>query len=322
MNELRRDYILKERWVIIALNRGKRPNDFAGVQEEKEEQKTCFFCPGNEHLTPPEILRVKGEGGGWKIRCFPNKFPAVVEGKGRYNEGFLTYLIAHGKHEVVVETPTHPGNIAELSPEHLVQVFDIYQNRIDEHHKDPEVEYVSVFKNHRRAGGASLVHTHTQIISMSLLPPVVKAEVEGELEYREENRVDCGFCDVIEKEKDKERCVFEDGHSIALTPYASRFPFEIWLFPKRHVKEWKELNKGEKLSFVSILLKVLKRLKEGLNDPAYNFFIHYSPPGKDLHYHLELCPRLATWAGFELSTGVIINTMPPEIACKYYRGEV
>ncbi|MFC2154114.1 galactose-1-phosphate uridylyltransferase [Candidatus Altiarchaeota archaeon] len=317
MNELRKDYIL-DRWVIISLKRGKRPTDFT-AKPEKIDEKTCFFCPGNEHMTPPEISRVE-EGGKWTIRVFPNKFPAVMDEEGEEIKGLLSKKAAFGWHEVIADTNDHAKTLSDMSKEHLVKVFGVYMERIKELEERSNTKYVSVFKNHKKIAGASLSHSHTQVASVPIVPPLVQAEVDASKKYMGDH-TSCPFCDIWRNETKSERVIFEDEHTVAIAPYASRYNFEAWIMPKKHVGNFDQLKEDEKLSFVSTLKKILVRLRDGLGDPGYNFYLHYTPEGEDLHFHLEFCPRIGTWAGFESSTDIIINIMPPELAAKFYRGE-
>jgi UDPglucose--hexose-1-phosphate uridylyltransferase len=316
MNELRKDYLL-DRWVIIARDRGKRPTDF--IQKSRaEKQKICFFCPGNEHMTPPEIDRVE-ENGKWIIRCFPNKFPATTTEFGEIHENFLVRQPAYGKHEVIVETPNHDENLDELSVEHIVKVIDMYSSRINAIRGDKRIEYVTVFKNHGSAGGASLDHSHTQVIGLPMVPKLVKEETGAAGKYKE--RTDnCIFCDTWRNEAGGERLISEDDHTVSFAPYASRFPFEAWIMPKRHVTSLDELDDGERHSFASMLKGVLMKLNSSLNGPPYNFWLHHSPDDGDLHIHLELAPRLSKFAGMELGSEIVINVVPPELAAQHYRG--
>lgn len=301
MPELRKDFLLG-RWVIIAKERGKRPNDFwHALEKEEKHEGICFFCPGNENTTPPEISRVE-ENGKWVIRNFPNKFPATKW------------------HEIVVETPIHEKDFADLSVEKISRVFEVYCQRQEEIKKDSEVKYVLVFKNEGKGAGASLQHSHTQLIGLEIIPPLVQKEVDASQKYFQENK-SCPFCDVWKNEMETERKVLEDEYTAAFTPYASRFPFEIWLMPKRHVKNLPELSSGEIYSLAETLKKILTRLKESLNNPPYNYYLHMAPGGDDLHFHLELFPRVSQWAGLEFGSEIVINTMPPEVAAGFYRGE-
>ena len=185
MNEFRKDYLLK-RWVIIAKDRGKRPNDFTRKKEGSEnkanasntkEEGTCYFCPGNENTTPPEISRVE-ENGKWIIRCFPNKFPATRV------------------HEVITETPNHGEKLCDLSVGHLIKVLDMYAERLTEIKKENDIKYVLIFKNSGDVAGASLSHSHTQVTGMTVVPTLVQREADKSREYRDDHGT-CPFCDTI-----------------------------------------------------------------------------------------------------------------------------
>jgi len=311
VNELRKDYVL-DRWVIIAGNRGKRPHQFLKPAENKNVG-VCFFCPGNENLTPPETGRLE-EGGKWAIRIFPNKFPAV-ELKGnsliRTDNLYYTFSAAYGAHEVLVESPSHTDDFGDLSEKRIRQILEMYTKRINALEKQQGVKYVLIFKNQGDDAGTSLVHTHTQITSINKIPTIVEQEIEA-------NKGGCKYCDIIQREKGSYRRIMENS-CVSFTPYASRFPMEAWIFPKRHVKRLEDFNDAELNDLAKQMKHILSKLK-AINAP-YNFFLHYAPSGADLHFHIEITPRLAKWAGLELGSGIVINIMPPENAAKFYRGE-
>jgi len=309
MNQLRRDY-LTNKWVIIAKERGKRPSDFMH-EIKKELTKKCFFCPGNEHKTPPEIDRIEKDGE-WIIRCFPNKFPATTENNRVIDEGALEGMAAYGRHEVIVETPNHGQELGNLEVEHIDRVLEMYARREVELKKIPGIEYVSIFKNKGKTAGASFAHSHTQIIALPLVPEVIREEMKVLRKKGE-----CPLCQI--RDIEKERIIMEDENMIVFAPYASRFPFEARITPKRHVPSLKGLNKRENKSFSLALKEVLTALNKSINNPPYNYHLHLGPEDADFHMYLELLPRLSILAGFELSNDVVINTMPPETAAKHYR---
>lgn len=319
--ELRKDYIL-DRWVYLAAERKKRPVEFR--REIMEESKTCFFCPGNESLTPPEIGRINAEGGKgtneWLARWFLNKFPAVDESspeaaKARTDNGFFTFASAYGRHEIVVETPNHDEQLWDLGREHIVKLLRVYFSRIDELEKLPGISYVAVFKNNGREAGTSLVHSHAQVAAVGIAPPAVVEETEAAKKFSS-----CPYCRIVDVEKGSFRRCFENSSFAAFAPYASRFNYELWIFPKKHIRRFSELDNGEIDALAEVLGKVLEKLKQ-INAP-YNFFFHYAIKGDDLHAHIEVIPRLSIWAGFEFSTGVTISSVTPESAAAFYRGEV
>ncbi|MFH1125638.1 MAG: galactose-1-phosphate uridylyltransferase [Candidatus Altiarchaeota archaeon] len=318
MNELRRDYLL-ERWVIIAAERAKRPMDFLA---EKSEYPVgvCYFCPGNEQTTPPEIGRIEKDGH-WTVRWFPNKFPATTDNRGDFSEGILVKKAALGKHEIIVETPVHEQELEDLGIDDMVRVFDVCTDRINELHKIDGVKYVLVFKNRGRDAGASLAHTHFQVIAMSEVPSLVEREARASSEYKKNNGR-CILCEVVERESNSERKIYDDKNVVAFAPFASRFPFEVWVMPKRHVRNLGESSVEEKQSFSLAVKKILLALDRMINKPSYNFYLHVSPKDGDLHFHMEICPKLSIQAGFEIGSDMYINVVPPEDAARHYKSNI
>ena len=309
--ELRKDYLL-EHWVILSEGRGSRPRDF-GERVVVNEQAACFFCPGKEGQTPDEIGRFP-KSGDWKIRWFPNKFPAVEkdEKSALQQRGFLASAGAYGHHEIIVETPDHRLQLFDLSEGEVLELLSVYANRLFWLRKDPQVQYVTVFKNHGRNAGTSLLHSHTQVIASHHVPEAVREEAAAA-----GNAKGCAYCAIVASEMRSERRCFENSSFAAFAPYASRFNYECWIFPKRHVKSLLGLEQHELAELAAILLQVLRKLKALGAD--YNFFLHEAPPQSELHFHIEVAPRIATWGGFELATGIVINSVHPELAAAWYR---
>jgi UDPglucose--hexose-1-phosphate uridylyltransferase len=312
MLELRKDYIL-DRWVIAASLRAKRPKEYK--QENKvKEPKICVFCSGNENLTPPEIGRVS-KNKKWIIRWFPNKFP-FVEQKGspeiKTKNKFFTSSSGYGKHEVIADTNKHNIQLWDTKKEHIKLVLEVIKNRIEELNKLKNIKYVQVFKNHGEKAGTSIIHSHFQITAISTIPPTITEKIKAIKKHKK-----CPYCDIIKIEGKGKRKCFENKTFLAFAPYASRFNYEIWIFPKKHIKTLSELKDNEIKDFSSILNKVLKKLKT-LN-LSYNITFNYSPKKNNLHFHIEVIPRIAQWAGFEFSTGITINSVMPEAAAKFYR---
>ena len=339
MPELRHDPI-QRRWVIIATERARRPSDYSQEGESDAPVGFCPFCEGNEDKTPPEILadRLPGSlanGPGWTIRVVSNKFPALrIEGElGREGVGMFDRMNGIGAHEVVIETPKHDLNLSDLEQIHLEKLIHAYRQRLIDLMKDQRFRYVLIFKNYGATAGASLSHPHTQVIATPVTPKIVAQELDAAREhYILKER--CLFCDVIRQEIDSgERIVYDDGQFVAITPYASRFPFEIVLSPRNHAHDFSHISEDQIQSLASALRDVLGRLKLTLNDPPYNFVLHTAPntsvePRRvgywatlayDFHWHLEIIPRLTRVAGFEWGTGFYINPTPPEAAAKFLR---
>lgn len=304
-SEIRKDYFL-DKYVIIAPKRAKRPHKVS--HKEEDQIGNCYFCPQN--LTDEKIKQiVKGENGDWEILVTANKFPALSTNNPR----------AFGEQEIIIETPKHGVELHELSIEHITKLIDVYIDRYNELEKIPGIKYTIVFKNEGGKAGASIAHSHSQVIALPLLPPSIEEESLAYSKYQLENN-SCPYCDIIKKETDKPRVIWEDDHFFGFAPFASQSPYGVWFVPKRHFKSMAEMNEGEKRSLATALKKSLAKLDD--IDLAYNFFFHNSVNKDDYHMHIELAPRPNVWAGLELGTGVIINPIPPEYAAKFYRGEI
>lgn len=328
MPELRRDPIIG-RWVIIASERSKRPLDF---EREKEipDPKHCPFCPGNESKTPPEILAYRSNGtkpneSGWWVRVVPNKYPALqVEGTlNRTGEGMYDKMNGIGAHEVIIEGPDHTKSLADFEINHLEEVLWAYRDRIVDLKKDTRFEYILIFKNHGFAAGASLFHTHSQLIATPIVPKRVNEEVAGSRKYYD-YKERCVYCDMVKQEMAaKIRLINENDSFIAIAPFAARFPFETWIMPKRHASSFEDIQKKDISQLAIIMKDILKRMNKILINPPYNFILHNSPLNLSnlpyYHWHIEIIPKLTRVAGFEWGTGFHINPTLPEDATKYLR---
>ena len=307
MGELRKDYFL-DRWVVISPKRGARPHELSAV---KKEETACFFCPGNEAMTPPEIGRI-ASNGSWQVRWFENKFAALKpEGPAmpRTDNRFFTFSSAFGYHEVVVETPRHDRQLAQLSVDGIETVLNVYARRIAELERMQSVSYVNVFKNSGYLAGTSIVHSHSQVMATAVVPQNIREKIVGIRKF-----LRCPYCDIISAEQKGVRKCFENSDFIAFAPYASQFNYEVWIFPKMHLARFEQVNFS---SLAKILSQVLRKVKE----LDYNLLVQYGPKGEDFHFHIEITPRPNIWGGFELGSGIIINTVAPEDAAKFYRGE-
>jgi len=332
-NELRKDFLLN-RWVVIATERARRPTDFAKERTQQTQTNSCPMCPGNENMTPPAVLLylksndkiVKDKDTfslrhkNWLIRTIPNLYPAFGPPKEQADEECImkadNFGYAVGHHEVIVESPKHDEHPSDAELPQLVHVVDGYIDRLQELSQKHYVRYVSIFRNHGQEAGASLSHAHSQIIAMPFVPTTVAQEIEASLVYRNQ-RDKCAFCDLLEQEAKSQRLITEDENFTVLAPYASVNPMEFWIIPKNHAPNPLNLTNPEKEALAKTLKTTLKALKDLVNDPPYNYGIHLSIDKKakeHYHWHLEVYPHLAIWAGFEKNTGVYINTIPPEVA--------
>ncbi len=329
MPELRKDPVTG-RWVIIATDRAKRPSDFVRKRVEIHGSGFCPFCYGNEAKTPPEIMAYRGDGSahntpGWTLRVVPNKFPALgIEGSlNRQGEGLYDKMNGIGAHEVIIETPDHSLTLASLAPRRVEDVLWAYRDRILDLKKDRRFKYILIFKNHGEPAGASLEHTHSQLIALPVVPKRVIEEVGGAREYYN-FKERCIFCDIIRQEMDdQKRVIAENELFVSLAPFAPRFPFEMWIISKAHRSAFEESQKPEFEQLAAMLKDMLMRLDKVLDSPAFNYVIHTSPfpdvINDYFHWHLEIMPTLTKVAGFEWGTGFYINPTPPEEAARFLR---
>jgi UDPglucose--hexose-1-phosphate uridylyltransferase len=233
-----------------------------------------------------------------------------------------------GAHEVVIESPVHDQDLADLPIEHIEQVLQAYRARVLDLHRDRRFRYVLIFKNHGDQAGATLEHTHTQLIATPIIPKIIQEELEGSRRYYE-LKERCVFCDMVQQETAAEesgrRLVSMNDRFLAMAPFAPRFPFETWILPRRHDASFESVEQPEELRDLAWMLKdTLGRLNRALNRPPFNFVLHTSPvTDQDLeyyHWHIEILPKLTRVAGFEIGSGFYINPTPPEDAAQYLRG--
>ncbi len=329
MPELRKDSIIG-RWVIISTERGKRPNDFVRESVTIKGTGFCPFCFGNEGKTPPEVLAYGRNGGGrdtpgWTVRVVPNKFPALgIEGDlDRQGEGLFDKMNGVGAHEVIVETPDHQQTLAVLPEKNIESVLWAYRDRMLDLKNDKRFRYILIFKNHGEAAGASLEHTHSQLIALPIVPKRVREEVDSAKRYYTDKER-CIFCDMIRQEMQAQvRVIVENDHFVALAPYAPRFPFETWILPKQHSSSFENNQSPIYMGLAGIMRNLLARLDAVLDRPAYNYVIHTSPIGEEIndhyHWHIEMMPKLTKVAGFEWGTGFYICPTPPEESARFLR---
>lgn len=300
-SEIRKDYFL-DRYVIIAPKRSKRPHQI--IKKEEELKKPCPFCPGQ--IDGKNVLEISDGKGGWKVKVIENIFPALTPGN----------LKAYGKQEVIIETPEHNKELHELPLNHIVEVLNVYIERYVTLSSLKGICHTLVFKNEGGKAGASIPHTHSQVIALPMIPPKLAEEANAMDDYIR-NHNSCPYCDVIKSEKKSPRVIWEDDHLFVLSPYASESPYGTWFIPKRHIHSIDFLHENEKLSFAHALKMTLKRLDD--IDVPYNYFFQNSLDLESHHMILKLAPRPNVWAGLELGTGIVINPVPPEDAAKFYR---
>jgi len=340
MSELRFDPI-RRRWSIIATERRFRPHEFKRpVMEPPGDVGGCPFEYGNEHTTPPEVFAIpRGprlpNTPNWSVRVVPNKFPALgIEGDlTREAVGIFDKVAGIGAHEVIVETPDHLRPMADLTPPEIALVFRAWRDRIIDLRRDTRIRYVLLFKNHGREAGASLYHPHSQLIATPIIPTVVVQELNVAREHWG-HKERCVFCDLIAQERALgDRVAIETDRFVLLEPFASAFPFESWILPKRHGHDFALCSDDLLEDLARLLHDFLRRIRALLDDPPYNLILHTAPsphprPGQpefwstieyDFHWHIEFIPRITRIAGFEWGSGYSINPTPPEEAARFLR---
>jgi UDPglucose--hexose-1-phosphate uridylyltransferase len=308
------------------------------VPEQRRAAGSCVFCEGRERETPPEVYalrpgRSNPDTPKWDVRVVPNKYPALsTTGEpGREGLGMCDLMNGVGTHEVIIETPEHAKDLAELSQSHIAKVLATYRHRIAALREDERLKYVLIFKNQGRAAGASLEHAHSQLIATPITPKRVKEKLDGAKRHYDYRRR-CIFCDYIKQETDLfgERLVLETDGFVVLSPFAARFPFEMWILPKRHAADYACIEDDEILDLAAVLKRVLMKLRVALGNPPFNYVLHQAPFRRprggywttiedDYHWHIELMPRLTRIAGFEWGSGFYINPTPPEVAAETLR---
>jgi len=334
MSELRKDPVSR-RWVIFSPERAYRPKDYSNSKEDNEEKgkekKFCPFCEGNETKSGEELLaydRIPGRKPntpGWWVRVLENKYPALKneEDLGKKGVGIYDKMNGVGHHEIIVETPKHHRCLSQLKNNEVEKVIWAYRDRCIAIKEDPRMKQILIFKNYGEEAGASLEHSHSQLIATPVVPKKVETELSGARHYYN-FRDRCVFCDILTQElSDKERIVEENENFVSFVFFAGRFPYETWILPKRHSGSFENITKKEVISLAVIFKNTLLRIRKALNDTDYNFVIHMLPlDGEGEHYyhwHIEIMPKLTKVAGFEWGTGFYINPVLPEDAAKILR---
>lgn len=328
-SELRSDPLSQD-WVIIATGRGKRPETFRKEKRKRiiPSEKTCPFCLTEKEK--PLLVFVNGQkfrkfSKNWTTIAVPNKYPALIPSKylNEVSEGpYYKKMNGVGFHEVVV-TRDHQKSLAQLSLEQVIEVINVYQERYLDLMNEPFVKYVSIFHNHGEEAGASIFHPHSQIIAAPVIDPDLnRALLMTEKSFQETGK--CVYCQINEwDKKDRKRIVFENKGFLVICPFASKAAFEVIISPKEHSPYFERISDNEKKYLAEALQVSLRKLYKALNDPPYNFYLHTAPSdGRNYgfyHWHITIIPKTATWAGFELSTGIEISTIEPERAAEYLK---
>lgn len=333
MLEIRKD-VIRDNWVITADQFVLKPRDFP-INKEGDKKNdpintyspACPFCEGNEAMTTDEILAFRKEGSkpnepGWTVRTILNKFSAL-ELKGGLDmkeDGVYRHCNGLGQHEVLIETPLHGEEFHQLPADRIELIYKMMQLRYKELAADERIKYIQIYKNRGMFAGASLEHSHSQIVSFPMVP-----FNKGAMQNYYQQHDKCVVCEILAQEADdRKRVVYEGRHFLAICPYASRFIYETWIIPKVHCSYFGDITDEELKELAGLSKIIITALMAGLHNPSYNMVINTAPinvPFKEgYHWHLEINPRLLVNAGVEVATGYFINPAAPEISAAAMRG--
>jgi len=336
-SELRQDPVT-EKWVVIASGRAKRPSDFKRSKDKKPKLPKyvddCPFCNLKKYPQAPDTLILPNEKD-WRVRSFPNKFPAFVQSDKIRDRKVGLYRVMDGVgfHEVVIPKD-HDGDLSRAKKEDAILYIKALLERYRELANEKAVNYIQIIQNHGREAGGSVEHPHSQIFAIPILPTDEVLDLFLGAERYFKKHQSCAYCDIIEYEKkEKIRVVYENEKFIVICPFTPREPYEQWVLPKEHSEGFEKLSDDDIPLFVDATQTALKALHKGFNDPPYNIYF-YSPPCDDMgsiypkdefshfHWHAQILPRLNVWGGFEIATGVEISVAIPEEAAAYLRSKI
>lgn len=317
MSEFRKDP-LHNKWTLFVPTRGKRPHAFfyEKAEEEKRDDKFCPFCEGNENMTPPETDSFRNKGKpdkpGWRVRVFPNKYPALnKEIKMSAAVDKVPYIVeGYGVHEIIAETPEHSKDIYSMKQDEIILILKMYRKRYKILKEKKNIKSVFIFKNHGRSAGASLSHSHSQILALPIVPPFIEEEIKIIKKTKS-----CIYCHLIEKAFEDNRVLAENSGFVVLAPYASEYPYQLLTLPREHQGFFEEVNDKQIKMLADVIKGVFDRYKKLLGNIPFNYFFN-TPHLKKGHWNIEIMPKLIIPAGFEKGTGISINPISPETAVK------
>jgi len=322
-SELRMDLVSGD-WVIVASNRVQKPNDFKKSKgiSSKISSKNCPFCDLKNQKKPVLLI---GSKKNWTVAVIPNIYPAVSPNfklQEKIKGGIYKKMPAVGFHEVLI-TRDHQKQLADLPLKKIKEVIDVWQTRYLSLKNKKFVNHISIFQNHGPESGASVAHPHSQIITTYLVDVDLKNALNNAKKYYNKNKK-CLYCQMTDYDlKKKKRIVFENNNFIALCPFASKKSFQVIISPKKHLSYFENMTEKEKKDLAESFKIVLGKIKKGLDDPSYNFYLHTAPcDGKKhnyYHWHFTILPKTQNWAGFEMGTHLEIIAIKPEEAARYLR---
>jgi len=348
IREIRIDPIVPSNSVLVATARSMRPRkeEERAPRDTRKHVETCPFCQGNEDKTPPTISSYPNDEK-WEIRVVENLYPVLgINGnQDNLSFGLQQAMEGYGRHEVIIDHPHHGIAIQEMNVEHIKQIFICYRERMTALYlADKRLKYVLAFKNFGPAAGASIPHTHSQIIAMPVVPENLFNEVENSHKYYDKHHR-CIFCSLIDEALTYEATIYDresgqvrrkisvgqyviekNKHFVAIKPFASRYEWEIHILPLQHQADFLDSTDEELRAFSEVLKNSMARLEQVIGGAQFNYFLHSVPHGDEYedhhasyHWHLEICPRTSIPSGFELGSGLFVNTISPEDAAEKLR---
>nr|WP_292640363.1 DUF4921 family protein [Nitrososphaera sp.] len=324
LRELRKDYVL-DKFVLVP--------DSSGAPDAGKQPEKCPYCPGNESMTPPALLALVVKEGmlqrlsdsedalvdDWSVRVFESRSPVVTQtSAATYSDKPLYSEPAYGYHQVVVATPDHKQSLTKMSVDQWGNVLVVIQDRVRWLYTQKSVTYVSIYVNSGTAAGAQVPHPHLNMVTFSQIPPAIELEAEGSHRFMNENG-SCPACNMISVESSGPRQILATDSFLALCPWAPTYPYEFWIYPKRHITSFSKITQKEINDLALMLRATLGGMSKALKDVPFNMVFHLSPEKKNsrqIHWHIEVYPQLSTWSGLERGFGVFVNNVRPEKAAE------
>lgn len=327
MPEFRQNLATRE-WVILAPERGKRPSDIARRKARPAPppsfEDKCPFCPGHEDRTPAPVYLLP-EKGDWQVRAVPNKYAALQPDLPPTRTPVGSFLAAKGfgLAEVIIEHRRHDLTIALMEPKEVAAILLAYRVRQIEISQNEKINLVTIFRNHGAQAGTSLEHPHSQVIATPIVPPHVRYPVEQAVLHYDKYGT-CVYCEMVAEElRQAQRLITESANFVAFCPFAARSPFETRIYPKKHKASFTLIDNEEIDELAGVLRRVLGKLYYGLNNPDYNYVLRSAPIGEEsaryLHWYMVIIPKISIPAGFEIGSGIYINTLAPEESARFLR---
>ncbi len=306
---------------MISTDRVARPRHLEPGRVLDADTSRCPFCPGNESHTPPSLLTVNGPDG-WRVRAFPNRFPAVgIEGElDARARGPYDVVGGVGAHEVIVETRDHvrpPWH----DPRQQALALLAARDRMRDLARDSRFQAILWFRNHGPEAGASLGHPHAQVVALPIVPPRL-AHITKRFRRHHQAHGRELMKDVLDFERaDRRRVLFDDVQTTTFLAYAPRFAFETWIVPNAPAASFLEATDAMIDEVATAMCRVIVAFDRVLAEPPHNALIVTAPAGSGpgFRWHITLMPRMAAFAGFELLSGASLTGTAPEEAARLMR---